>query len=76
MIPYSLRLAGNNLYNDEMVAKLKEVGEDDRRCSYIVMEKIRPMPVQSVIVRSEAGYDKPTPVEGVSELGIFGYIIV
>nr|AMY56530.1 glutathione synthetase [Botryllus schlosseri] len=30
---------GNNLYNDEMVAKLKEVGEDDRRCSYIVMEK-------------------------------------
>nr|XP_026689735.1 glutathione synthetase-like [Ciona intestinalis] len=36
---------GNNLYDSEMVDRLTEIGGDERRCAYILMEKIRP-PVQ------------------------------
>lgn len=66
---------GNNLYNEELVEKLSEVQHDSRRCAYIVMEKIIPMPVNTLIVRAEAGYKQMKPVEGVSELGIYGVVI-
>ncbi|XP_039265461.2 glutathione synthetase-like [Styela clava] len=66
---------GNNLYNQDLVDKLNEVGSDKRRCSYIIMEKVRPMPVSTIIIRAGSGPQQFKPVEGVSELGIYGVFL-
>lgn len=66
---------GNNLYNQDLVDKLTEVGNDKRRCSYIIMEKVKPMPVTTMIIRAGATPQQLKPVEGVSELGIYGVFL-
>lgn len=70
-----MTLSGYNLYNNDLSAKMEEISGDSRRCIYVAMEKIHPMPIDSIIVRPDDGYDNPTLIECVSELGIFGYII-
>lgn len=69
-------IAGNNLYGKDIISKLTEVGKDKRRCSFIGMEKIRPMSFQTVILRPKAGSDQYKLVEGVAELGVYGILIV
>lgn len=69
-------ILGNNFYGKDLVAKLNEVGKDKRRCSYIGMEKIRSMPFKTVLLSREVGPDQYKPIEGVSELGVFGILLV
>ncbi|XP_002125323.2 glutathione synthetase-like [Ciona intestinalis] len=59
---------GNNLYDSEMVDRLTEIGRDERRCAYILMEKIIPPVQKNYII-----YDRVCSMANtVSELGIFG----
>uniref|UniRef100_F6WBE1 Glutathione synthetase n=2 Tax=Ciona intestinalis TaxID=7719 RepID=F6WBE1_CIOIN len=59
---------GNNLYDSEMVEQLTEIGGDERRCAYILMEKIIPPVQKNYIIYDHACSMANT----VSELGIFG----
>jgi len=59
---------GNNLYNDDIVARLTDIGKDDRRCAYILMDKISPSGVTNHILNEE----DVKSVDIVGEIGIFG----
>eukprot|EP00798_Chlamydomonas_sp_ICE-L_P018243 gene18243-24694_t len=59
---------GNNLYDEDLVARLKE---GNGLSAYILMQKILPPPQRSVLVRN-GGW---TEAETLSELGIFGTFI-
>ena len=59
---------GNNLYNDDIVDCLKEIGSDDRRCAFILMEKISTLGTTNYILNEE----DVRKAEIVGELGIFG----
>uniref|UniRef100_H2ZCI3 Glutathione synthetase n=1 Tax=Ciona savignyi TaxID=51511 RepID=H2ZCI3_CIOSA len=62
---------GNNLYGADLVFQLNNVGGDERRCAYILMEKIQP-PVQDNYIVHNHEYN---PAKTVSELGIFGVFL-
>jgi len=62
---------GNNLYDDELRVTLEEIGKDDRRCAYVIMDKIRPATTKNYIVKDY----NPQVCDVVSELGIFGVFI-
>ena len=51
-----------------MKDRLEEVGADERRCAYVLMDKVRPRSTPNYIVSDS----KPTKVNVVSELGVFG----
>jgi len=59
---------GNNLYDSEMVAKLKTMGEEERQ-GYVLMQLIKPAPFYNELVR---GGEIVFKGECVSEIGIFG----
>lgn len=58
---------GNNLYGDDIPAKLA-VTPRDQRPQYVLMDRIIPDPAQNVMVRDE----NVTAAHVVSELGVFG----
>jgi len=62
---------GNNLYDDELRTKLEEIGKDERRCAYVIMDKIRPATTKNYIVKDHS----PKISDVISELGIFGVFI-
>ncbi|XP_078482786.1 glutathione synthetase-like [Ciona intestinalis] len=64
---------GNNLYDSEMVDRLTEIGGDERRCAYILMEKIRP-PVQELNYFIH-NYTCSAVANIVSEFSIYGVFL-
>lgn len=58
---------GNNLYADEMVAALARMSPEERG-AFILMERIRPPPVDSLLVRDGRVLRAPA----VFELGVYG----
>lgn len=59
---------GNNLYNEDIVTLLTDIGKDDRRCAYILMDKISPSGTTNYILNEE----DVRKADIVGELGIFG----
>ncbi|XP_076825995.1 glutathione synthetase-like [Clavelina lepadiformis] len=59
---------GNNYVGDDIIKLFNEVGSDERRCAYTLMEKIRPKPIDNVFVTA-SGFEE---MKAVSELGTFG----
>ncbi|XP_076825479.1 glutathione synthetase-like [Clavelina lepadiformis] len=62
---------GNNIYGEDIVTLLSEIGNDERRCAYILMEKICPKPLDNIFVTA-SGHQE---VQAISELGTFGVIL-
>ncbi|KAJ9512241.1 hypothetical protein QJQ45_012796 [Haematococcus lacustris] len=60
---------GNNLYNEELVARLREGGEG--LSAFILMQKILPPPQRSVLVRAGQWAEADT----LSELGVYGVFL-
>jgi len=58
----------SNLFNQDIVNTLKEIGDDKQRCGYILMDKIRPTATRNYIVAS----GKATPARVLGEPGIYG----
>jgi hypothetical protein len=56
---------GNNLYGDELAARLRE---GSGLSAYILMQRIKPPPQRSLLVRQGAHHEDET----LSELGIYG----
>ncbi|CAK8684764.1 unnamed protein product [Clavelina lepadiformis] len=56
---------GNNIYGEHIVTLLCEIGNDERRCAYILMEKICPIPLDNIFVTA-SGHQK---VQAISERG-------
>jgi len=50
---------------------LQEIGGDDRRCAYVIMEKIRSNPTPNYIISDS----KARRVDVISELGVFGVLL-
>ncbi|GMT16835.1 hypothetical protein PFISCL1PPCAC_8132 [Pristionchus fissidentatus] len=60
---------GGNFYGDEVRDKLLHATPEERS-AFILMEKLRPLVIESYLVRAH----QPTQlVEAVSELGVYGY---
>ncbi|KAM6458212.1 glutathione synthetase isoform 3-T3 [Liasis olivaceus] len=63
---------GNNLYGDELKQVLEKIKDSSERTSYILMDKIKPLPTLNYLLRAHC----PLKIsECVSELGIFGVYI-
>ncbi|XP_049537842.1 glutathione synthetase-like isoform X2 [Anopheles darlingi] len=65
---------GNNVYGADIPAALASMSEEERS-AWILMERIFPPLSTGYMIRPDAGTAPPTPVQLVSELGIFGAII-
>ncbi|KAG8565775.1 hypothetical protein GDO81_012971 [Engystomops pustulosus] len=63
---------GNNIYDDEIREVLERVKDGRERTSYILMDKIRPRPVRSCLLRANG---KVQVSECISELGMFGVYV-
>lgn len=60
---------GNNIYGSEICQVLEGVKHSSERTAYILMDKIRPAPVQNYLLRRDA----PLKISNcLSELGVFG----
>ncbi|KAL8179312.1 UNVERIFIED_CONTAM: hypothetical protein K2H54_062864 [Gekko kuhli] len=60
---------GNNLYGAELKQVLEKIKDSPERTSYILMDKIKPLPALNYLLRAHS----PLKIsECVSELGIFG----
>ncbi|XP_042321708.1 glutathione synthetase isoform X3 [Sceloporus undulatus] len=63
---------GNNLYGDDLKQALEKIKDSPERTSYILMDKIKPLPTLNYLLRAHS----PLKIsECVSELGIFGVYI-
>ncbi|XP_054835144.1 glutathione synthetase isoform X1 [Eublepharis macularius] len=63
---------GNNLYGGELKQVLEKIKDSPERTSYILMDKIRPLPALNYLLRAHS----PLKIsECVSELGIFGVYV-
>ncbi|XP_076596737.1 glutathione synthetase [Chaetodon auriga] len=63
---------GNNIYGSEICQVLQEVKGSAERMAYILMDKIRPVPVQNYLLRRDA----PLQISNcLSELGVFGVYV-
>uniref|UniRef100_A0A670K274 Glutathione synthetase n=1 Tax=Podarcis muralis TaxID=64176 RepID=A0A670K274_PODMU len=63
---------GNNLYGEELKQVLEKIKDSPERTSYILMDKIKPLPALNYLLRAHS----PLKVsECVSELGIFGVYV-
>lgn len=72
LILTSIALPGNNLYGDELKQVLEKIKDGSERTSYILMDKIKPLPTLNYLLRAHC----PLKIsECVSELGIFGVYI-
>lgn len=60
---------GNNIYGQEICQVLEGVKNSSERTAYILMDKIRPCPVQNYLLRPGAPLSLSTCL---SELGVFG----
>lgn len=65
---------GNNVFGDDIPQKLKSLSEKER-CAWVVMDRIVPPITKGYIIRPNDSIPIETS-ELVSELGIFGVIIV
>ncbi|XP_077865294.1 glutathione synthetase-like [Saccoglossus kowalevskii] len=68
----SRKLEGDTLYDEDLVSKLNELGEDKRRAEYVLIDRIKPPVVKNYIVQSGKDVENR---ETVSEIGIFAAII-
>lgn len=64
-------MAGNNIYNDDLAAKLESTDIADL-AAYTLMEKIQPPADENYII---CGKQQPKRIRVVSELSIFGGVI-
>ena len=65
---------GNNLYDTDIKTELERIKDSEEREAWILMDRIIPPVQQNYMVRPLQ--DGPlTPVEVVSELGVYGVII-
>ncbi|KAE8576740.1 hypothetical protein XENTR_v10004304 [Xenopus tropicalis] len=63
---------GNNLYGEELKAKLEECKDSEERNSYILMDKINPKTTKNCLLRAGG----PVQIsECISELGMFGVYV-
>ncbi|XP_075882750.1 glutathione synthetase-like isoform X1 [Nelusetta ayraudi] len=63
---------GNNLYGDELHRVLQALRSSPERMAYILMDKLRPSPVQNILLKR----DFPLQVSDcVGELGVFGVFV-
>ncbi|XP_015280725.1 PREDICTED: glutathione synthetase [Gekko japonicus] len=63
---------GNNLYGAELKQVLEKIKDSPERTSYILMDKIKPLPALNYLLRAHS----PLKIsECVSELGIFGVYV-
>uniref|UniRef100_A0A672I4R0 Glutathione synthetase n=1 Tax=Salarias fasciatus TaxID=181472 RepID=A0A672I4R0_SALFA len=63
---------GNNIYGSEICQVLEGVKHSSERTAYILMDKIRPAPVQNYLLRRDA----PLRISNcLSELGVFGVYV-
>lgn len=60
---------GNNLYGEELVARLREGGEG--LAAYVLMQRIKPPVNRSVMVRA----GQASEVDTLSELGVYGVLV-
>ncbi|XP_032827101.1 glutathione synthetase isoform X1 [Petromyzon marinus] len=63
---------GNNIFGDDITELLGRIGHSPERKAYILMDKVRPLAVRNVLVRS--GFPL-APLDCVSELGMFGIYV-
>ncbi|XP_040290879.1 glutathione synthetase isoform X1 [Bufo bufo] len=63
---------GNNIYGDEIREVLERVKDSTECTSYILMDKIKPQPVRSCLLRANS---KVKVSECISELGMFGVYV-
>ncbi|XP_006811195.1 glutathione synthetase-like [Saccoglossus kowalevskii] len=63
---------GNNIFGKDITSTLKDIGEDERRAEYILMDRIQPAIVSNYQIRC---WTTTELIDMVSELGIFGAII-
>nr|XP_020638061.1 glutathione synthetase isoform X1 [Pogona vitticeps]XP_020638063.1 glutathione synthetase isoform X1 [Pogona vitticeps]XP_020638064.1 glutathione synthetase isoform X1 [Pogona vitticeps] len=63
---------GNNLYGDELKQVLEKIKDSPERTSYILMDKIKPLPSLNYLLRAHSPLKMS---ECVSELGIFGVYV-
>ncbi|CAN9515877.1 unnamed protein product [Ophioblennius macclurei] len=60
---------GNNIYGSEICRVLEGLKQSSERMAYILMDKIRPAPVQNYLLRRDGPLEISTCL---SELGVFG----
>lgn len=60
---------GNNIYGQDICQVLNSMTDSSERTAYILMDKIKPCPVQNYLLRPGAALKLSTCL---SELGIFG----
>ncbi|XP_073415523.1 glutathione synthetase isoform X2 [Dendrobates tinctorius] len=63
---------GNNIYGNEIREVLERVKDSMERTSYILMDKIKPQPVKSCLLRANG---RVQVSECISELGMFGVYV-
>ena len=63
---------GNNTFGEDIPRLLREIGGSTERTAYILMERIRPAPVNNYPIRSG---EKVVMANMVSEIGIFGTLV-
>lgn len=75
---------GNNVYGREVASVLSQVGEDAGRCGFVLMDRLWPLVQRNYLLRppslgqveENGGHRQtPFPVDSVTELGIFGYVL-
>jgi len=64
---------GNNMYDDEMVDKLKTMTDPLERSQYILMERVQAPIIKNYIVHID--FPAPQRSDVVTELGIYGYFL-
>ncbi|CAH8871055.1 unnamed protein product [Trichobilharzia szidati] len=67
---------GNNYFGEQLVQKLKSIMNHDERKDYVLMERIRPYVFENQVLNSFSKCNEPKVQEMVTELGIFGAILV
>ncbi|XP_075033575.1 glutathione synthetase [Mixophyes fleayi] len=63
---------GNNIYGNEIIEVLERVKDSIERTSYILMDKIKPQPIRSCLLKANG---KLQVSECISELGMFGVYV-
>ncbi|VDQ00467.1 unnamed protein product [Trichobilharzia regenti] len=67
---------GNNYFGEQLVQKLKSIMNHHERKDYVLMERIRPYVFENQVLNSFSKCNEPKVQEMVTELGIFGAILV
>ena len=67
---------GNNLWDEEMITMLRELANDERRSSYILMKKLQPPHVKNRFIRRGVLSDVKTTISEVRTLTVIRYFTI